>query len=105
MKSKKNYLKSDFNQQSVAKKIKTNTTYLSYVFNKHYEKSFSSYYNELRISYAIKEMIENPKFRSYTTQAIAESVGFKNADSFTTSFRKKTGFTPYQFVKELNNKQ
>lgn len=99
------YLKQEFTQQEVAKKIKTNTTYLSYVVNKNYNKSFSVYYNELRINYVINEIINNTKYREYTTQAIAESAGFKNADSFASSFKKKTGVTPYQFINEIKKRE
>ncbi len=99
------YLKPEFSQQQVAKRIKTNTTYLSYVVNKNYQKSFSVYYNELRINYVINEIIANAKYRAYTTQAIAESAGFKNADSFASSFKKKTGVTPYQFINEMKKRE
>ncbi len=104
LEEKKYYLKPDFTQQMVAKKIKTNTTYLSYVVNKHFGKSFSVYHNELRINFTINEIINNTKFREYTTLAIAESAGFKNADSFSTSFKKKTGLTPFQFINEIKKK-
>jgi AraC-like DNA-binding protein len=95
------YLNSDFTQQSVAKKIKTNTSYLSYVVNKRFGKTFSEYSNELKINYVINELITNSKYRKYSTQALAESVGFKNAVSFTKSFSKRTGVTPTQFTKKL----
>lgn len=99
------YLKPEFSQQEVAKRIKTNTTYLSYVVNKNYGKSFSVYYNELRINYVINQIMNNTKYREYTTLAIAESAGFKNADSFATSFKKKTGVTPYQFINEVKKRE
>ncbi|VXC02009.1 conserved hypothetical protein [Flavobacterium sp. 9AF] len=102
---KKEFLKTDFTQQFVAKKIKTNTTYLSSIVNKHYQKSFSTYLNELRINYVINEIMMNSRYREYTTQAIAESAGFKNADSFTTSFKKKTGITPFQFINEIKKRR
>jgi AraC-like DNA-binding protein len=95
------FLREDFNLQNTAKKIKTNTTYLSYVVNKRFEKSFSEYSNELKINYAIEEMITNSTFRKYSTQAIAETVGFKNAVSFAKSFNKRTGVTPVQFIKKI----
>lgn len=98
---KEDFLKEDFTQQYVAKKIKTNTTYLSYVINKNFKKTFSEYANELKINYVISQMISNPTYRKYSTQAIAESVGFKNASSFTKSFHKKTGVTPVQFAKNI----
>lgn len=97
----KYFLNINFNQQNVAKKIKTNTTYLSYVVNKNYKKSFSEYSNELKINYAIQELIDNPVYRKYSTQAIAESVGFKNAVSFTKSFKKRAGVSPAQFISKI----
>lgn len=98
----KNYfLSQDFNQQNVAKKIKTNTTYLSHVVNKNFGKTFSEYSNELKINWVIKELINNQTYRKYSTQAIAESAGFKSANSFTKSFKKRTGVTPVQFISKV----
>ncbi|WP_167357304.1 helix-turn-helix domain-containing protein [Flavobacterium swingsii] len=101
LEEKLEYIKEDYTQQYVAKKIKTNTTYLSYVINKNFQKTFSEYSNGLKINYVINQMIINPTYRKYSTQAIAESVGFKNASSFTKSFNKRTGLTPVQFAKSI----
>lgn len=101
LESKHEYLHADFTLQYVAKKIKTNTTYLSYVVNKRFGKSFGEYSNELKINYVINEMITNHIYRKYSTQAIAESVGFKNAVSFAKSFRKRTGVSPAQFANNI----
>lgn len=95
------YLKEDYTLQYVAKKIKTNTTYLSYVINKNFNKTFSEYNNELKINYVINQLITNLTYRKYSTQAIAESAGFKNASSFSKSFSKRTGLTPAQFAKNI----
>lgn len=103
LEEKLEYLKEGYTLQYVAKKIKTNTTYLSYVINKNFEKTFSEYTNELKINYVISQMIANPIYRKYSTQAIAESVGFKNASSFTKSFSKRTGVTPVQFAKNIDS--
>ncbi|PAM92269.1 histidine kinase [Flavobacterium sp. IR1] len=101
LESKLEYLNADFTLTYVAKKIKTNTTYLSYVVNKRFGKSFGEYSNELKINYVINEMITNHMYRKYSTQAIAESVGFKNAVSFAKSFRKRTGVSPAQFASNI----
>ncbi len=98
---KEYYLKSDFSLQSAAKKIKTNTTYLSHVVNKNYSKSFSEYSNELKVNYVIRQLMENMTYRKYSTQAMAESVGYKSAISFTKSFKKRTGVTPVQFLRSI----
>ncbi|WP_159780177.1 AraC family transcriptional regulator, partial [Flavobacterium sp. 9AF] len=99
----KYFLSQDFNQQNVAKKIKTNTTYLSQIVNKNFKKTFREYSNELKINYAIQELINNPTYRKYSTQAIAESVGFKNNVSFTKSFKKRAGVSPAQFIIKINS--
>ncbi|RZJ52802.1 MAG: AraC family transcriptional regulator [Flavobacterium sp.] len=101
LENKLEYLNADFTLSYVAKKIKTNTTYLSYVVNKRFGKSFGEYSNELKINYVINEMITNHMYRKYSTQAIAESVGFKNAVSFAKSFRKRTGVSPAQFASNI----
>ncbi len=101
LEEKKVFLNQDFTLQFVAKKIKTNTTYLSYVVNKNFEKTFSEYVNELKINYVVNKMITNSLYRKYSTQAIAESVGYKNATSFARSFNKKTGLSPVQFAQKL----
>lgn len=98
---KKYFLSQDFNQQNVAQKIKTNTTYLSHIVNKNFNKSFSEYSNELKINYAIEELINNPTYRKYSTQAIAESVGYKSNSSFTKSFKKRAGVSPAQFILKI----
>ncbi|WP_337968165.1 AraC family transcriptional regulator [uncultured Flavobacterium sp.] len=95
------YLNTGFTLAYVAKTIKTNTTYLSYVVNKRFGKSFGEYTNELKINYAINKMITSETYRKKSTQATAESVGFKNAGSFAKSFRKRTGVSPAQFANNI----
>jgi tetratricopeptide (TPR) repeat protein len=103
LEEKQLFLNQDFTLQYVSKKIKTNTTYLSFVVNKRFNKTFSEYANELKINYVINELITNPTYRKYSTQAIAESAGFKKANSFTKSFSKRTGVSPAQFAKNIDN--
>lgn len=96
------FLRENFNLYNASKKIGTNTTYLSKVIKTHKKMSFSEYTNELRINYIVKKLMEDKKTRAYTTQAIGEIGGYKNAKSFTRIFKKYTGITPYQFIEKLN---
>lgn len=97
----KYFLSKNFNLHNVSKKIGTNTTYLSKVVQKHKHLSFNDYTNDLRIDFILKEFTTNKKLHSYTTQSLAEHVGYKNGDSFAKIFKEKTGLTPYQFIKSL----
>ena len=103
LEEKKYFLSQDCNSYNVAKKIKTNTSYLSKVINIHFEKNFNSYINELRINYAIINLKDDPKFRSFSIQSIAEDLGYKSADSFAKYFKIQTGLNPSFYIKQLNN--
>jgi AraC-like DNA-binding protein len=85
----------------VAKKISTNTTYLSKVINTYKEKTFSAYITDLRVDYAIERLSVDRKFRSFTIGAIAQEIGFKRSESFSKAFKVKTGLYPSYFIKEL----
>ncbi|WP_347373712.1 helix-turn-helix domain-containing protein [Aequorivita sp. Q41] len=97
------FLKLECNSYNVAKKINTNTSYLSKVINSHYGKNFNTYINDLRINYTIMRLKNDVLFRSYSIQSIAEEVGYKSADSFTKYFKKDTGLNPSFYIKEIKN--
>ncbi len=97
------YLKQECNSYNVAKKIKTNTSYLSKVINAHYQKNFNTYINDLRINYAILKLKEDSRFRSYSIQSISEDIGYKSTDSFTKYFKRRTGLLPSVYIKKLNS--
>lgn len=96
------FLKQECNSYNVAKKIKTNTSYLSKVINSHYQKNFNTYINDLRINYAIVRLKNESQFRAFSIQSIAEELGYKSTDSFTKYFKQHTGLNPSFFIKQLN---
>ena len=103
LEEKEYFLKQECNSYNVAKKIGTNTSYLSKVINSHYGKNFNTYINDLRINYAILRLKNDVIFRSYSIQSIAEEIGYKSADSFTKYFKKDTGLNPSFYIKEIKN--
>jgi len=99
--AKELFLSQDSTLVEVAKKIQTNTTYLSKVINTYKEKSFTSYITDLRVNYAIERLSVDRKFRSFTIGAIAQEIGFRRSESFSKAFKVKTGLYPSYFIKEL----
>jgi len=97
------FLKQECNSYNVAKKIKTNTSYLSKVINSHFQKNFNTYINDLRINYAIVKLKNDTRFRQFSIQSIAEDLGYKSADSFTKYFKLHTGLNPSFYIKQLNS--
>ncbi|WP_040559591.1 AraC family transcriptional regulator [Kordia algicida OT-1] len=103
--AKELYLRQDCTLSYVAKKLKTNTSYLSNVINTYKEKSFKTYLSELRINAALIQLKNDPKLRSYTIKAIAEEFGFKRSETFSRAFKAQTDMYPSYYIKSLQNQK
>lgn len=103
LEQKETFLDPNFKLAFVAKKLNTNTAYLSQYFNQIIQKTFSEYTQELRIQYILQKLIDAPYFRKYTLQAIAEEVGYKDANTFVRVFKKQTGLSPNYYIEKLEN--
>jgi len=99
------YLRQDCTLGYVAKKLKTNTSYLSSVINTYKEKSFKSYLSELRINAALIRLKNDEKLRSYTIKAISEEFGFKRSETFSRAFKAQTDMYPSVYIKSLENQK
>lgn len=100
--SNKDYLNSEVTLQNLSKSLETNSNYLSKVINSYYHKNFSSYVSDLRVEHTLDRLQQDARFRQYTIKAIASEVGFRNAETFTKAFYKKTSLYPSYFIKQLN---
>ncbi len=87
----------------LAKKLDTNTTYLSKYINIKTSNNFSQYLNRLRVEYAIEKLKTDSRLRSFTIKAIAEEIGFGTAQSFSKAFYQETGIYPSYYIKKLSN--
>ncbi len=97
------YSKKHYTLNSLAKELHTNSAYLSKIINVYKHINFANYLNNLRVDFAVDQLTTNKSLRSYTIKAIAEEVGFKNAQSFSSAFHKRTGIYPSYFIKQLNS--
>lgn len=99
--NEKKFTSLKLNLSSLAKDLDTNSNYLSKVINHQKGVNFSQYINELRINYALKLLDTDTKIRKYSIKGIAEEVGYKNAESFSNAFYKKTGLKPSYYIRQL----
>ena len=95
------FLNQTTNLTSVAKKLNTNTSYLSQIINTHKGVTFTNYITQLRIEYALNELKNDKVLRSYSIKAIAKELGFKSEGAFSRAFKKQTGIYPSFFIKNL----
>ena len=99
------YLQTNYTLNRVAKKLKTNSTYLSETVNKYLDMSFVEYSNRLRIHSIVTKLKEEKQFRNYTLEALSREAGYKSVNSFKNNFRKLLKITPSQYLKELLREQ
>jgi len=100
IKNEKPYLQSELTIKDVAEKMDTNTHYLSEVFNRNFENSFTGLINEYRVKEACKLLLEE-KMDNITIESIAHSAGFNSKSAFNVAFKKITGVTPSFYMKSV----
>jgi len=95
------FLNTECSLRSMAKKVKTNATYLSKIINTHKGLSYNDYINSLRIDYAVNRLKNDKKFRSFSIKSIATELGYKSDYSFAKHFKSKTGINPSYYIKKI----
>jgi len=94
------FLDENFSVDELAKKIDTNKTYISYTINKNFKMNFSSFVNQYRVKKA-RILLSSSKYKNYTIESIGQESGFKSITVFNKAFKKFTGLTPSDFLKNL----
>lgn len=99
LQTEKPYLNPELTLQHLASVIDTQVHHLSQVINEKEKKNFYDFINECRIQEFLKE-VKSEKNKNYTLLAIAYNCGFNSKASFNRNFKKYTGKTPTQYLKE-----
>ncbi|MBP1993331.1 response regulator transcription factor [Paenibacillus eucommiae] len=89
----KSHYKQDLSLGQAAGLINMSESYLSFLFKKEMNVSFTEYLNQLRIEKAVELLLETelPSYR------IAEEVGYENINYFGRVFKKQKGVSPQQY--------
>lgn len=96
--SSKRFTSKEMSLGMLAAQLNTNTKYLSEIINRHKEKNFNSYINELRINYITEKIKNEPNYLNYKVSYLAEECGFASHSTFTTVFKSIVGVSPITFV-------
>lgn len=97
------YLTLNCSLANVAKKINTNTSYLSKIINQYKEKSFTNYINEYRINTALDKLKNDTIYQKYTIEYLAKEFGYSRSETFTRVFKKQTGISPAYYLRKIKN--
>jgi len=98
--AKQFYLNNDVDRKEVAGYLNIEPHIFSAFVSQAYDANFNEVINRYRITY-IEEGLKNEKWNELTLEAIAEKAGFNNRVTFLTAFKKFTGSTPTQYIKNL----
>lgn len=103
MEEKEYYLDSNLSLPFLASQMNTNTKYVAYVIQKYRKQDFTNYINRLRIEKAMKEIRSNPENLDYKIAYLASEFGFSSHATFTNAFKKNTGMSPSQYIRQVRN--
>jgi len=82
----------------LARRLRTNRSYLSATINFCYRKNFSTLLNEHRINEACELLKDKELCKKYTMEGIGMEVGFSNRMSFYRAFKKLRGVSVGEWV-------
>lgn len=92
----KPYLDSELTLSDLSARLKTNTSILSQVINKGFDKNFNDFINEFRV-YEYQAKVKAPQYAHYTRLAVAFDCGFNSKATFNRAYKKLTGQNPSDF--------
>ncbi len=96
----KPYLNTDLKLDDVATAIQCPKIKVSQVLNQFLNTNFADFTNTYRIN-VFKEKSKEGLAQQYTLSALSKECGFSSRSSFFRSFKKITGQTPLEYLKEL----
>lgn len=95
------FLDPNISIQTLAKKLDSNSKYVSDVINTYKMKNFTAYINEMRIEYIKQKLNDELVYRSYKIKYLAEESGFSSHSVFSSVFKSIEGVSPAQYIQLL----
>jgi YesN/AraC family two-component response regulator len=99
MAEKKPYLQHRYSIRQLSESIKIPAYQVSAIINLRKGVNFSDYLNALRIRHC-EELIRVAGGKKINFRELAGECGFHNRNTFTNAFKKFTGRTPSEYIKE-----
>lgn len=99
MDEQKPYLDNELTLYNLAARLETTPHHVSRLLNNSLGTTFYDFINSYRIK-EVKKRMSSGEYKNYTLIAIAFDSGFNSKASFNRIFKKQTGLTPSQYLKE-----
>jgi len=99
MRTDKPYKDAELTLSDLARLIEVHPNYLSQVINSKEEKNFYDFINDHRIE-EFKRVVGLPENKKYTLLSLAFECGFNSKTAFNRSFKKGTGLSPSNYLRQ-----
>lgn len=99
MDEEKPYLNAEYRLNDLAERVGRSIHHVSQTINEHEGKSFSDFINQYRIKEAMA-LLDSGRTQQVTILAVALEAGFNSKTAFYNTFKKVTGMTPSNYLKE-----
>jgi AraC-like DNA-binding protein len=100
MQDEKLYLDNELGLPQLAAQMGISSHDVSYLLNEGFGKNFFQFINTYRVNEA-KQLMLSEKYKHLNILGIAYSSGFNSKTTFNTSFKKETGLSPSQFIRQF----
>jgi len=101
LQEEKPFLNPKLTLKELASRLDMPTSHLSYVTNEVLEMNFNDLVNSYRVDHVI-DLMNDPKNRKLTLLSLGFEAGFNSKASFFRVFKKQTGQTPSEYLKQLS---
>ena len=92
----------DFSLHQLAVLVGSNDKYVSQVINQRYNKNFKQLLNDVRVAEACRRLKDQDSYGNLTIAAIAADVGFGSRSNFALAFKRVTGISPSDFLRQAH---
>lgn len=99
MQQEKLYKNPELTLAEVSQQLQVHPNILSQVINSAEQKSFFDYVNQLRVE-EFKQLSAQPNSQQYTLLSLAFECGFNSKTAFNRNFKKVTGLSPSDYIKQ-----
>ncbi len=90
----------NFSEPRLAELIEAKQNYVSQAINQQKDWNFSSLVTHYRIREACRRMNDTANYSNYTIEGIGQSVGYSSRSHFVKLFKRQTGLTPSDYMKQ-----